>query len=106
MAMSSDPDDADSDLPRWGDIYALPSCVLTHELISAAQVVIEGLRKAGIRVAANCKFGWGAGDDFWEGLPSFEKMSRKNVDALPKDLQKNFAAMCFLDPKKQKWLLG
>jgi len=67
--------------------------------------VLEGLIRAGAAVAKNCKFGWGAGDDLWEGLPSFEKMSRKNVAALPKGHQANFAAMCFLDPKKQKWLL-
>ena len=105
MAMNGTADDYDGDLPRWGDIYALPSCVLTHELIGAAQAVLEGLKKAGVAVAKNCKFGWGAGDDLWEGLPSFEKRSRKNVAALPNGHQANFAAMCFLDPKKQKWLL-
>ncbi|HEY5936742.1 MAG TPA: hypothetical protein VIU61_18970, partial [Kofleriaceae bacterium] len=95
----------DDEIPRWGDMYKLPWCVLLHEQILAAEAIAAGLAKQGHKLAKRCKVGVGEDDNFWESTKSFERMARSEVTAMPEVQQADFAAVCFEDPKKQRWLL-
>lgn len=95
----------DDEIPSWGDMYKLPWCVLLHEQILAAEAIAAGLAKQGHKLAKRCRIGVGEDDTFWESTKSFERMARSEVAAMPEPQQADFAAVCFEDPKKQRWLL-
>ncbi|HEX4478588.1 MAG TPA: hypothetical protein VH142_26080, partial [Polyangiaceae bacterium] len=90
----------------WGDIYELPWCVLVHEQIAAAHEIASALKKQKIQFAEDCKISVGAYDSSWDDVDEFEKRSRDNVAALLEEEQAAFAAACFEDPKRQRWLLA
>lgn len=97
-------DGDDDEVPMWGDMFKLPWCVLLHEQIVAAQAIADALKKQGFKLAKGCKVGVGEDDNFFQSARSFEKMSRQEVAALPEAQQADFAAVCFQDAKKQRWL--
>ena len=94
----------EDEIPSWGDMFKLPWCALLHEQIGAAFAIAEGLKKQGAALSKKCKVGVGEDDNFWESQASFARMSREEVAALPREQQADFAAICFEDPKKQRWL--
>jgi hypothetical protein len=94
----------EDEIPSWGDMFKLPWCALLHEQIGAAQAIAAGLKKHGT-VAKKCKVGVGEDDNFWDSQASFARKSREEIAALPSDQQADFAAICFEDPKKQRWLV-
>lgn len=94
------------DLPAWGDDYQLPSCVLTHEHIAAARAIAAGMREMGLELGEDCRVGVGGHDSFEDELEHYAALAREGVLGLPEDQQADFAALCFVDPGKQAWLLG
>jgi len=94
----------EDEIPSWGDMYKLPWCALLHEQIGAAQAIAAGLKKHAT-LSKKCKVGVGEDDNFWESQASFARMAREEIAALPKEQQADFAALCFQDGKKQRWLV-
>jgi hypothetical protein len=105
-SFGEDPDAPSDNLPAWGDVYALPWCLVIHEQLGAVERLAAELRKAGVELARDCKLGVGEGDSFWSARDGFTRMTRERLAPLTAAQKGHFAKLCYESPERQRWLLG
>ncbi|MFZ5442218.1 MAG: hypothetical protein ACOZQL_19575 [Myxococcota bacterium] len=83
------------EVPRWGDLFELPWCALLAVQIEAAGEVAAGLKKQGHTLSKRCKVGVGEDDNFFDSAESFYRMTKRELDGLPKAQQADLLNVCF-----------
>ncbi len=90
----------------WDDLYGLPRAVLVHELLLAAQVLLDRVRKKGVSVAEGCEAGTAEHDNFESDPETLGYWIGVGLSKLTPAQRREVAQLCFGSDEKRAWLLA